>query len=112
MFIFRNLESSTFIGFIRYARVYFDVNSTREMLDEWRRMLCPFDTSMSVAFERFKLFLPVVMYEHESVHGYKLWLTEILALWSSFTSKHFWDSVFFENFFFLNKNKISYKKCL
>ena len=87
-----NLESSTFVSFIRYARIYFDINATHEMLDEWRRLLCPFDTSMGNALESCKLFLPTILYEHETARGYKLWLNEFLNLWTSFNSRHYWDS--------------------
>jgi len=66
-----NLEGSSFGLFIPYARIYFDVSSTREILEELRPLMCPFDASMSQAFERCRLFLPTIMYEHETQHGYK-----------------------------------------
>jgi hypothetical protein len=33
--------------------------------------MCPFDSEMSTAFERLKLFVPTIMYEEEAEHGYK-----------------------------------------
>ena len=42
------------------------------MLQEWKPLLCPFDTSMATAIERFSIFLPTVMYnEEEEERGYK-----------------------------------------
>jgi proteasome activator subunit 4 len=41
------------LNFISFARFYFDLNSTKEMLAEWRPLMCPFDMSTSDAFERF-----------------------------------------------------------
>ena len=67
----RAIESGGFSGFIRYARIYFDENATKEMLSLWRNLICPFDSEMNTAFERFKLFLPTVMYDYEEEHGYK-----------------------------------------
>lgn len=33
--------------------------------------MCPFDTSMAVAFERLKIFTPTIFYEHELDSGYR-----------------------------------------
>jgi len=52
-----NLEGSSFGSFIPYARIYFEISATREMLEEWRQLMCPVDVTMSQAFERFRLFL-------------------------------------------------------
>ena len=59
------------VNFISYARIYFDITSTKEMLAEWRPMMCPFDMSMSYAFDRFNLFLPTVLKDNEIEHGFK-----------------------------------------
>ncbi len=59
------------MGFIRYARIYFDVSATTEMLELWRNFMCPFDSEMNTAFERCKLFLPTLLYDYEDDYGYK-----------------------------------------
>lgn len=61
------MEHGIFNNFVRNARIYFSTESTQEMLDEWRYLLCPFDMSMNKAIERFELFLPTLVYadEHE-----------------------------------------------
>ena len=75
---FRNLESGSFASFIPFARIYFDINATKEMLAEWRPIMCPFDVSMSKALERFSLFIPSILFEHEFEFGYKLAINFVL----------------------------------
>jgi len=50
---------------------YFSVESTQEMLDEWRPLLCPFDVKMSEGLFFLELFLPTLMYPHEYDHGFR-----------------------------------------
>jgi hypothetical protein len=66
-----NIERGLFNTFIKHARLYFSVESTQEMLDEWRALLCPFDTSFSKGIEKFELFLPTVVYPHEHDKSFK-----------------------------------------
>lgn len=89
----RNIEQHSFENFIKYARIYFSVDSTKEILEELRPLMCPFDVSMTKAFERYKLFLPTLVYEHEADMSFRLWITEFLNLWTTLNSKHFWESV-------------------
>jgi hypothetical protein len=65
------MEQNSLANFIRYARVYFEIDSTKEMLAEWRVFMCPFDSAINDCFERLKLFLPTILYEHETEFGYK-----------------------------------------
>lgn len=88
----QNIETSSFCGFMPFARIYFDESATKEMLEEWRPMLCPFDVSMTNVFVRCSLFLPTILYEHEMEYGYKLWLAEFLNLWSTFRNNGFWEA--------------------
>ncbi len=66
-----NKEREIFYEFIEHARLYFSTESTKEMLDEWRPLLCPYDTSFSIAIENFELFLPTVVYPHEHDVSFK-----------------------------------------
>ena len=59
------------MNFIYYARLYFSAESTSEMLQEWRPLLCPFDVSINAAFERFNLFLPTLQHDIDREHGYQ-----------------------------------------
>ena len=47
------------------------MESTQEMLDEWRPLLCPFDVKMSEGLFFLQLFLPTIMYPHEYDHGFR-----------------------------------------
>jgi len=50
---------------------YFSVESTQEMLNEWRPLLCLFDVKMSEGLFYLDLFLPTVMYPHEYDQGFR-----------------------------------------
>jgi proteasome activator subunit 4 len=71
LFTFRELEQVTLVNFVCYARAYFDLCATKEMLADWRPMMCPFDLSFTQAFELFDLFLPSLLRENEIQHGFK-----------------------------------------
>lgn len=62
----RNIEQISFVNLISFARIFFDLNATAEMLEEWRPLMCPFDMSMNDAFERFNLFLPTLFAQDET----------------------------------------------
>ena len=66
-----NMERGIFNTFVKHARLYFSVDSTKEMLDEWRPLMCPYDTSFSKAIEKFELFLPTVVFPDEHDQSFK-----------------------------------------
>ena len=81
-------------AFIHAARVYFDASATKEMLKLWKNLLCPYDTSMTTACERFNLFLPTLLYDEEEENlGFKLWLEEFLNLWFTLNARNSWETV-------------------
>ena len=43
---------------VKFTRSFFSQNSTQEMLDEWRPLLCPFDRCMIQGMKYLSLFLP------------------------------------------------------
>lgn len=49
---------------------YFPVESTQEMLDEWRPLMCIYDVSMEKAMAYFDLFLPTRMNPDEHKRGF------------------------------------------
>ncbi|PFX25218.1 Proteasome activator complex subunit 4A [Stylophora pistillata] len=53
------------------SRVYFSDDSTQEMLDEWRPLLCPFDVKFAKAMFYFSLFLPTTLPSEKFDKGYK-----------------------------------------
>ncbi len=88
-----NMEQGIFNTFVKHARVYFPIESTSEMLEEWRPLMCPFDMAMCKAYERFELFLPTLVYPHEFDRGVNLWLKEFLDIWLSMHKTGSWDAL-------------------
>jgi proteasome activator subunit 4 len=43
---------------IKFSRPYFPLSATREMLEEWRPLMCPLDVTMHKAMGYFENFLP------------------------------------------------------
>ena len=43
---------------IRVCRPYFNIESTAEMLEDWRPLLCPLDVTFGLAMSHMALFLP------------------------------------------------------
>lgn len=66
---------------IGYARTYFPVEATLEMLNEFRPLLCPWDTSIEKGFDLLNLFLPTRLtpLEHEN-QGFGLWIGEVFLI--------------------------------
>lgn len=55
--------------------------------------MCPYDMSMSKAFEYFKLFLPTLVLPHEHDKTFKLWANEFIDLWTSVHASSSWEPV-------------------
>ncbi len=66
-----NIERISFVNFICFARNYFNINATGEMLEEWRPMMCPYDMAFNDAVDRFNLFLPSIFTDQQIDHGFK-----------------------------------------
>lgn len=66
---------------VRSCRFYFSVDSTTEILEEFRPWLCPFDARFSTAMYYFAAFLPINQPVEYHNKGYKLWLEEFFSLW-------------------------------
>lgn len=47
------------------------MESTQEMLDEWRPLLCPFDVKMAEGLFFMEIFLPTLMYPEEQAKGFR-----------------------------------------
>ena len=93
--LIRNIDKTTFVNFVEYARIYFEESATKEILEELRVMICPFDSAMNTAFERFELFLPTIFGDADKnapAFSHQLWLGEFLNIWTTLSAKHFWES--------------------
>lgn len=66
----------------RYCRCYFSVNSTKEMLDEWKSELFHVGSDRKY-ISYFCLFLPTLMYPEEHQFGFQLWLDDFMKIWST-----------------------------
>jgi len=76
---------------ITKCRIYFPVDSTQEMLDEWRPLLCPYDLMMSNAINYFNQFLPTLVLPENHEKGFKLWFEEFITIWMSCQNKPSWE---------------------
>ena len=62
------MENTLFV-FLFFS--YFSVDSTQEMLDEWRPLMCPFDVTFAKAMFYFNLFLPTALAPQEYDKGFR-----------------------------------------
>uniref|UniRef100_A0A665UKH4 Proteasome activator subunit 4b n=1 Tax=Echeneis naucrates TaxID=173247 RepID=A0A665UKH4_ECHNA len=76
---------------IKSCRLYFPPQSTKEMLDEWRPLLCVFDAIMQKAISNMELFLPTIMPPEEHSQGFQLWFDELMNLWISVQNQPTWE---------------------
>ena len=84
---------------IAFSSSYFPLESTQEMLDEWRPLLCPFDMSMLEGVNLLAEFLPTTMRAGEHAQGVQLWFHEFVHLWLGNHCKVQWDEVSQESTF-------------
>lgn len=62
---------------------YFPAESTQEMLDEWRPLLCPFDVTHIKAMNNFEYFLPTNLPPSQQDKGFKLVFTYLYLFYHS-----------------------------
>ncbi|CAK9822685.1 Proteasome activator complex subunit 4 [Anthophora retusa] len=77
---------------ILFAKPYFPLSATQEILDELRPSLCPFTLStMCKSMQLLRWFLPVqIPPEHHSI-GYQLWFEEFMDLWEVYHNAPKWE---------------------
>ena len=85
---------ATLRSVVKFTRSFYSHESTQEMLDEWRPMMCPFDRAMVQAMKYLSLFLPTTS-SIPAEKGWKLWFDEFMTLWSSFTNSPSWETELF-----------------
>ncbi|KAM4526363.1 proteasome activator complex subunit 4B [Fundulus diaphanus] len=93
---------------IKSCRLYFPAPSTREMLDEWRPLLCVFDVAMQKAISNMELFLPTIMPPEEHSQGFHLWFDELMNLWMSVQNQPSWEGHLVNLFARLANDNIGY----
>ncbi|XP_046402715.1 proteasome activator complex subunit 4A-like [Ischnura elegans] len=72
---------STLDGMVHAAKLYFPPEATQEMLDEWRPLLCPYDSRLCHTMTYLEWFLPVTLPPSKAHLGYKLWFEEMMMFW-------------------------------
>ncbi|XP_042364278.1 proteasome activator complex subunit 4B [Plectropomus leopardus] len=93
---------------IKSCRLYFPASSTKEMLDEWRPLLCVFDMVMQKAVSNMELFLPTIMPPEEHSQGFLLWFDELMSLWTSVQNQPSWEGHLVNLFARLANDNIGY----
>uniref|UniRef100_A0A3Q0QZR4 Proteasome activator Blm10 mid region domain-containing protein n=1 Tax=Amphilophus citrinellus TaxID=61819 RepID=A0A3Q0QZR4_AMPCI len=93
---------------IKSCRLYFPASSTKEMLDEWRPLLCVFDVVMQKAISNMELFLPTIMPPEEHSQGFQLWFEELMNLWMSLQNQPSWEGHLVNLFARLANDNIGY----
>uniref|UniRef100_A0A3B4F3K3 Proteasome activator complex subunit 4B-like n=1 Tax=Pundamilia nyererei TaxID=303518 RepID=A0A3B4F3K3_9CICH len=93
---------------IKSCRLYFPASSTKEMLDEWRPLLCVFDVVMQKAISNMELFLPTIMPLEEHSQGFQLWFDELMNLWMSLQNQPSWEGHLVNLFARLANDNIGY----
>ncbi|XP_072167902.1 proteasome activator complex subunit 4-like [Diadema setosum] len=93
---------------IRVSRPYFSVESTQEMLDEWRPLLCPFDETMTKGILYIEAFMPTLLPPEQHQKGFKLWLDEMINIWNNSQNSPCIESALVDLFSRLASENIGY----
>uniref|UniRef100_A0A3Q2Y903 Proteasome activator Blm10 middle HEAT repeats region domain-containing protein n=1 Tax=Hippocampus comes TaxID=109280 RepID=A0A3Q2Y903_HIPCM len=91
-----------------FSSRYFPASSTKEMLDEWRPLLCVFDSVMQKAISTMELFLPTIMPPEEHAQGFRLWFDELMEFWLSVQNQPSWEGHLVNLFARLANDNIGY----
>lgn len=88
---FPNSVENVLKTLVRSCRPYFPDSATKEMLEEWRPLLCPFDVTMQRAISYFELYLPTTLPPELHHKGFKLWFDEMISLWVAVQNLPGWE---------------------
>lgn len=93
---------------VKQCRIYFPVEATQEMLDEWRPLLCPYDVTHIKAMNSFEYFLPTNLPLSHHDRGFKLWFKEFIDLWDCCHNTPPWEASLVNLFARLAHDNIGY----
>lgn len=66
---------------------YFPLSATKEILDEFKPLLCPYDVTFTDGFKHLEWFLPTLAVgEIERRNTWHLWFKEFFTMWESIHS--------------------------
>jgi len=81
----------TLKNLIKFCRPYFEPSATKDMLKEWRPLMCPLDVTMGKAMSYFEMFLPTFSASENPEETYKLWFEELLGFWAACGNSPIWE---------------------
>ncbi|GFT37520.1 proteasome activator complex subunit 4 [Nephila pilipes] len=93
---------------IKTCSPYFSLESTQEILDQFRPLMCPFDSEMGKAMNYFELFLCTTLPPSEHHRGFKLWFEEFISLWKNWHNIPTWENNLLSLITRLAKDNIGY----
>ncbi|XP_052767290.1 proteasome activator complex subunit 4A-like [Mya arenaria] len=98
----------TLESLVRDCRCYFPLESTQEILEELRPLLCPFDVTVIKGLQHLELFLPTCQKPEEMDRGFRLWFDELINMWDSFQNNPSWEKFLISLFARLAHNNVGY----
>uniref|UniRef100_UPI00358F6C57 proteasome activator complex subunit 4 isoform X3 n=1 Tax=Myxine glutinosa TaxID=7769 RepID=UPI00358F6C57 len=105
---FQNSLETLLTSVVQMCRTYFSLDSTAEMLEEWRPLLCPFDVTMQKAIIYFEMFLPTSLLPEHHNKGFKLWFDELIGIWDTVHNMPAWEGTLVNLFSRLAFENIGY----
>ncbi|XP_054706567.1 LOW QUALITY PROTEIN: proteasome activator complex subunit 4-like [Uloborus diversus] len=93
---------------IRSCRLYFSVDSTQEILDEFRPYMCPFDSGFARVVNYFESLLCTTLPPSEHDKGFRLWFDELMTMWQQWHNIPGWENGFLWLFSRVAKDNIGY----
>ncbi|XP_015178192.1 PREDICTED: proteasome activator complex subunit 4B-like [Polistes dominula] len=91
MYHFHPLLPRSLSSLIRLCRIYFPLNATQEILDEFRPMICPFNDNFMNIFKKIEYFLPLNLPPQHHSLGHQLWFHEFMNLWNVCRNGASWE---------------------
>lgn len=82
MYHYLNTLDASYQAMVKYARPYFDVNATKEILAELLPKINPWSSSNQVLYQ-LSAFLSVSLPPEHADKGHLLWFDEMMTLWDT-----------------------------
>ncbi|CAG9565396.1 unnamed protein product [Danaus chrysippus] len=77
----KSLEGS-YITMVKYARPYFEVSATEEILDEMLPLICPWSSNSQI-LGPITAFIPTGLHPKYANRGHLLWFDQLMTLWDT-----------------------------
>lgn len=84
---------ATLESLVYAAKIYFPVSATKEIMEELKPRLCPFDGRVIyVTIKSFKLFLPTTLPPEHHSACYDLWFEDLMKMWEVCHNAQIWEN--------------------